>query len=46
MRYHTEWLFSCWFFFTELQQRHVERIYYAGIRLTYNGNLWELKGVC
>ena len=38
---HIMWLFSCWFFYTELQQRRIEHVYCTGLRLTYNLNLWE-----
>jgi len=38
---HMIWLFSCWFFYTEIQQRSIEHIYCTGLRLTHNLNLWD-----
>jgi len=38
---HLIWLSSCWFFYTEIQQRHIEHVYCSGLRLTYNLNLWD-----
>jgi hypothetical protein len=38
---HLIWLFSCWFFYTEIQQRMIEHIYCAGLRLIYNLNMWD-----
>jgi hypothetical protein len=33
--------FLCWFFYTEIQQRMIEQIYYAGLHLTNNKHLWD-----
>jgi hypothetical protein len=38
---HLIWLFSSWFFYTEIQQRLIEHIYCTGLRITYNFNLWD-----
>jgi hypothetical protein len=38
---HFIWLFSCWFFFTEIQQRKIEHVYCSGLKLTYNMKQWD-----
>ena len=38
---HFIWLFSCWFFYTEVQQRLIEHVYCTGLRITYNLNNWD-----
>lgn len=38
---HLIWLFSCWFFFTEIQQRKIDHIYCTGLRMTYNLREWD-----
>lgn len=38
---HLIWLFSCWFFFTETQQRTIEHTYCTGLKITYTMNLWD-----
>ncbi|CAF1186396.1 unnamed protein product [Adineta ricciae] len=38
---HLNWLFSCWFFFTEIQQKNIEHVYCSGLRIVYNLNQWD-----
>jgi hypothetical protein len=38
---HFIWLLSCWFFYTEIQQRTIEHTYCLGLRLTYNMKQWD-----
>jgi hypothetical protein len=38
---HIIWLFSCWFFYTETQQKHIEHVYCTGLRIVYNLHTWN-----
>ena len=38
---HFAWLFSTWFFFTDLQQRKINSTYSQGIRIVYNLYGWD-----
>ncbi len=38
---HFIWLFSSWFFQTEIQQKLIEHTYCTGLRITYNLNIWD-----
>lgn len=38
---HFIWLFSCWFFFSEIQQSKIEHLYCSGLRITYNLKQWD-----
>ncbi|CAF1147804.1 unnamed protein product [Adineta ricciae] len=35
------WLFSCWFFYTEIQQRDIDHLYCSGLQLVYNLTQWD-----
>jgi hypothetical protein len=38
---HFCWLFCCWFFFTDTQMKHIEHVYYSGLRIVYCLNGWD-----
>jgi hypothetical protein len=38
---HLIWLFSCWFFYTETQQKQIEHVYCTGLRIVYNLHMWN-----
>ncbi|CAF4750800.1 unnamed protein product [Rotaria socialis] len=38
---HLIWLFPCWFFYTENQQKLIEHVYCTGLRITYNLQCWD-----
>jgi hypothetical protein len=38
---HFVWLFSCWFFYTDIQQQHIEHVYCSGLKIIYQLHKWE-----